>query len=212
MTTQPAPDMAESASALVDGQLPAAVAGPALDWVCQTAEGRRHWQACHLIGEVLRAGQISTPARDAEFLQRLQTRLQGEPTPVAAPVTSLSIAQSPTSTPVTDMIRTEAAAANEALFRWRLIAGVAALGLVAVLGWQMGDEAGARLAALQPVAQPAAAPVVAADSGDPAKPPRMLRDPQLDALLAAHKQVGGASALQMPSGFLRNATFEGTGR
>jgi sigma-E factor negative regulatory protein RseA len=26
--------------------------------------------------------------------------------------------------------------------------------------------------------------------------------------LAAHKQVGGNSALQMPSGFLRNATFE----
>ena len=28
MTTQPVPDMAESASALVDGQLPAAAAGP----------------------------------------------------------------------------------------------------------------------------------------------------------------------------------------
>ena len=212
MTTQPVPDMAESASALVDGQLPVAAAGPVLDWVCQTAEGRRHWQACHLIGEVLRAGQISTPARDAEFLQRLQTRLQGEPTPVAAPVTSLSIAQSPTSTPVTDMIRTEAAAANDDLFRWRWIAGVAALGLVAVLGWQMGDEAGGRLLALQPVAQPAATQALAADSGDSTQPQRMLRDPQLDALLAAHKQAGGASALQMPSGFLRNATFEGTGR
>ena len=212
MTTQPVPDMAESASALVDGQLPVAAAGPVLDWVCQTAEGRRHWQACHLIGEVLRAGQISTPARDAEFLQRLQTRLQGEPTPVAAPVTSLSIAQSPTSTPVTGMIRTEAAAANDDLFRWRWIAGVAALGLVAVLGWQMGDEAGGRLLALQPVAQPAATQALAADSGDSTQPQRMLRDPQLDALLAAHKQAGGASALQMPSGFLRNATFEGTGR
>jgi len=212
MTTQPVPDMAESASALVDGQLPAAAAGPVLDWVCQTAEGRRHWQACHLIGEVLRGGQISTPARDAEFLQRLQTRLQGEPTPVAATVTPLSIAQSPTSTPVTGMIRTEAAAANDDLFRWRWIAGVAALGLVAVLGWQMGDEAGGRLLALQPVAQPAATQALAADSGDSTQPQRMLRDPQLDALLAAHKQAGGASALQMPSGFLRNATFEGTGR
>ena len=212
MTTQPVPDMVESASALVDGQLPAAAAGPVLDWVCQTAEGRRHWQACHLIGEVLRGGQISTPARDAEFLQRLQTRLQGEPTPVAATVTSLSIAQSPTSTPVTGMIRTEAAAANDDLFRWRWIAGVAALGLVAVLGWQMGDEAGGRLLALQPVAQPAATQALAADSGDSTQPQRMLRDPQLDALLAAHKQAGGASALQMPSGFLRNATFEGTGR
>jgi sigma-E factor negative regulatory protein RseA len=38
----------------------------------------------------------------------------------------------------------------------------------------------------------------------------MIRDPQLDALLAAHKQFGGASALQTPAGCLRNATFQGT--
>jgi len=36
----------------------------------------------------------------------------------------------------------------------------------------------------------------------------MIRDPQLDALLAAHRQMGGTTALQMPSGFLRNATFD----
>jgi sigma-E factor negative regulatory protein RseA len=35
----------------------------------------------------------------------------------------------------------------------------------------------------------------------------MLRNPQLDALIAAHNQAGGSSALQMPSGFLRSATF-----
>jgi sigma-E factor negative regulatory protein RseA len=30
--------------------------------------------------------------------------------------------------------------------------------------------------------------------------------------MAAHRQFGGASALQMPAGFLRNATFEGPAR
>jgi len=40
----------------------------------------------------------------------------------------------------------------------------------------------------------------------------MLRDPRLDELLAAHKQAAGASALQTPAGFLRNATFEGASR
>ena len=212
MTTQFAPDLAESASALVDGQLPADAAAAALDWVCQTDDGRRHWQACHIIGEVLRSGQAPAPARDAAFLQRLQTRLQHERILADSSVAIISIAESPIPTPVVSMVRAEAAAANDALFRWRLVAGVAALALVVVLGWQVRDEAGARLAALPPVAQPAAAPVATADSGDPATPPRMLRDPQLDALLAAHKQVGGASALQMPSGFLRNATFEGAGR
>ena len=40
----------------------------------------------------------------------------------------------------------------------------------------------------------------------------MIRDPRLDELLAAHKQFGSTSALQMPAGFLRNATFESPGR
>ncbi|RZL45382.1 MAG: anti-sigma factor, partial [Variovorax sp.] len=38
----------------------------------------------------------------------------------------------------------------------------------------------------------------------------MLRDPRLDVLLEAHQQVSGVS--QMPSGFLRNATFEAPAR
>jgi sigma-E factor negative regulatory protein RseA len=37
-------------------------------------------------------------------------------------------------------------------------------------------------------------------------PQVMLRDPRLDQLLEAHQQVAGSS--QMPSGFLRNATFD----
>jgi sigma-E factor negative regulatory protein RseA len=40
----------------------------------------------------------------------------------------------------------------------------------------------------------------------------ILRDPELDALLAAHRAMGGNSALQLPSGFLRNATFERSNR
>ena len=36
----------------------------------------------------------------------------------------------------------------------------------------------------------------------------MVRDARMMELLAEHKQFGGTSALQMPSGFLRNATFE----
>lgn len=213
MTPQCTPDVAESASALVDGQLPAASAAAALDWVCQTSEGRWHWQSCHIIGEVLRSGEASAPARDAEFLQGLQARLQREPLPVAASITTFSIAESPIPMRASGIFESKPEAANESMFRWRLIAGVAALGLVAVLGWHVEDGAGARLAGLRPAAQPVLAltaePAAAVEA---AGAPRMLRDPQLDALLAAHKQVGGASALQMPSGFLRNATFEGAGR
>jgi sigma-E factor negative regulatory protein RseA len=34
----------------------------------------------------------------------------------------------------------------------------------------------------------------------------VLRDPRLEQLLAQHRQYGGMSALQMPAGFLRDAT------
>ena len=40
----------------------------------------------------------------------------------------------------------------------------------------------------------------------------MLRDARLDELLAAHRQTSGATALGNAAGFLRNATFEGSGR
>jgi sigma-E factor negative regulatory protein RseA len=35
-----------------------------------------------------------------------------------------------------------------------------------------------------------------------------LRQPELEALLAEHRQYGGLSAVQVSSGFLRNATYE----
>jgi sigma-E factor negative regulatory protein RseA len=58
-----------------------------------------------------------------------------------------------------------------------------------------------------PAAAPLASTRVVVGSGSPQV---MLRDPRLDQLLEAHQQAGGAS--QMPSGFLRNATFEGPTR
>jgi sigma-E factor negative regulatory protein RseA len=61
--------------------------------------------------------------------------------------------------------------------------------------------------------QPAAVPPTAATRGlvgADQTPQVMLRDSRLDALLEAHQQAGGAS--HMPSGFLRNATFEGQSR
>ena len=39
----------------------------------------------------------------------------------------------------------------------------------------------------------------------------MIRDPRLDELMAAHRQLGGA-ALVAPAGYLHNATFDGQGR
>jgi sigma-E factor negative regulatory protein RseA len=36
----------------------------------------------------------------------------------------------------------------------------------------------------------------------------LIRDARLEQMLAEHRQYGGMSALQMPAGFLRNATYD----
>ncbi len=117
---------------------------------------------------------------------------------------------------------------------WRRIAGFASVVLASVLGWQgvqwvNSDGTGAQAQLAQQSVAPSvsvATAVAPSHSTRPnerqtllrpdgtsalavlSEPQVMIRNPQLDALLAAHRQVGGASALQMPAGFLRNATFE----
>jgi sigma-E factor negative regulatory protein RseA len=95
------------------------------------------------------------------------------------------------------------------------VGGVAALLALVVVSWQglnagLAAGAGPQLAqVIVPTGQSLAAlPLVAASDGASL----MIRDPQLDAFLAAHKQFGGTSAFQKPSGFMSNAVFEGAPR
>lgn len=106
--------------------------------------------------------------------------------------------------------------ANSPLFRWKVLAGVASLAAVAAV---VLNVAGTGVLPTQGVlAQSPAVPAVALNVATSAEAPAstaapvMIRNPRLDELLAAHRQSGGASALQMPAGFLRNATHETPGR
>jgi sigma-E factor negative regulatory protein RseA len=193
-------DDQELISALADGQL----RGEALARGVQLAAdgpGRGTWHAYCVIGEVLRSGQATSGSAPAPFLARLQARLQQEPV-CAAP------AQEPA--PLLPA-RAGTVAAND--WRWKLVAGFASVAAVAAVGWNVWGSAG-----LQPAAQPqlAAAPASVLPAGvlpvAAASSAAMIRDPRLDQLLAAHRQFGGATALQSASGFLRNATFEGPAR
>jgi len=92
-------------------------------------------------------------------------------------------------------------AANDARFHWARLAGVMLLVAGSLLGWQNWRDSGGATGQEQLAKVPAEPRVEALAT--------MIRDPQLDALLAAHKQFGGASVLQTPAGFLRNATFQG---
>jgi sigma-E factor negative regulatory protein RseA len=213
----------EQVSALADGHLQGEDFARAIDAVCAEDDARGAWRSYHLVGDILRSG-AHTPCSDTDaFLTRFQQRLAAEPvavTPVLAPVTAAKVIT----------LQRRADAANEPVFRWKLVAGAASLVAVAAISWTLvGNGAGfsspgPQIAAQQ---QPAANSVLAAaanNSSSPAaqtltptrvvvgggSPQVMLRDPRLDQLLEAHQQAGGAS--QMPSGFLRNATFEGPTR
>ena len=118
-------------------------------------------------------------------------------------------------------------AANHSVFRWKMVAGLASVAAVAMVGWNSmsllsapaGNPAGQQVAAAGKVV--GAPTTVVAQALPPTTAQGlvqmpvtvgqnatvMLRDPRLDELLAARGPLGGTANLQMPAGFLRNATF-----
>jgi sigma-E factor negative regulatory protein RseA len=207
----------EHVSALCDGELD----DRALDaWLAESRsrdEPLAQWQCYQLIGEVLR-GQAVSPAASAsrEFLAALNEKLDAEQPPqVLVGATS----------PVPSV---RGSAANDSVFRWKLVSGLASVVAVAAVGWTVlanapqeaagpvlaqGSTAAAtaKVAAAQPRAGagvPAATrPVVVSTSQG-----KVLRDPALERLLAEHRQHGGMSAFQASTGFIRNATYDDDSR
>ena len=195
----------EQLSALADGQLQDGEWRDAVSFACGD-EGRSTWELYHLVGDVLRSPELARPANPA-FMARLREQIAQETIsprpaePLVAVVAAAGVDR----------------AANASVFRWKMVAGVASLAAVAAIGWTSlatlqgtGQAPGGQLASAPTRSMVPAAPVVAVVDSDGQQV--MLRDPRLDELLAAHKQFGSTSALQMPAGFLRNATFESPGR
>jgi sigma-E factor negative regulatory protein RseA len=197
----------ELISALADGQLQGEAFARGVQAACADRAGLATWHAYHLIGDVLRSGELARGAAADGFMQKLSVRLAQEQ--------SLARPQAATPAPVTVRQPAEPAA-NDGSFRWKMVAGVASVAAFAAVGWSVIGTATSPTTAAQP--QLAAAPQQQGSSAPGGtvlartEPGVMIRDPKLDEMLAAHRQFGGASALQMPAGFLRSATFEGPAR
>lgn len=203
----------EQLSALVDGQLHGDAFAQTVDWLGWADEGRSTWHTYHVVGDVLRAGQAIDSSRDSAFLARLKLGLQQETLrPISFDASDVN--PEPALTEDADSpINLKTESANDRFFRWKWVAGLASLAAVSVMGWQAVNVGSDPHGAAQ-LAQ-AIEPITPVNTGQPTNvggSEVMIRDPQLDALLAAHRQFGGTSALQMPAGFLRNATFEGATR
>jgi sigma-E factor negative regulatory protein RseA len=208
----------EDLSALSDGQIDAAGATRVAARWRECEETRRSWHAYHLIGDVLRSEDLADAARDEAFLQSLRGRLALEPVVLAPAASELN--DQPSHIAPVAMAGGGATARRR---RWGAPVAVAA-GFMAVAGALMVTRV-----AEQPAGPEAA--LVATATGDTrhvkadAGPARvaapepilvvngeLVRDAQLDRYLSAHKQFGGNTALGVPSGFLRSATYEAPNR
>lgn len=181
----------ELVSALADGELRGEELVQALAALQTSAETQACWHSYHLVGDVMRAGAgAAMGAHDPAFMARLHVRLMADGVRPLAEVQPVFPRDS----------------ANDSVWRWKLVAGLSSLAVVAVLAWQLAAPSPQAVQLAAPGPLPLRPQVSTAQSG--AEAPVMIRDPRLDQLIAAHQQFGGTSALQMPAGFLRNATFE----
>jgi sigma-E factor negative regulatory protein RseA len=183
-----ADDRRWSLSAIADGEADATELdrGCAAWAAADDNDTRRRWHAYHLIGDVLRSGDLAhPPGRDRDFLRRLSLRLDQEPAVLApAPL----VAAVPTRRRPTWALPAA------------LAAGVMALATVLVvsLGPAGGGASAPGLAAAPAapllVAAPAVAPEAAAPGG------RVVRDAQLDRYLRAHRDYATALPGSLPGG------------
>lgn len=198
-------------SALVDGALRGDDFASAMQQLADDDEARAQWHCYHVVGDVLRSDALGNARGDMDFLKRLEARLADEPARAALPPQLELIGR--VAVPV------QRPAANADVFRWKLAAGFASLAAVAAIGWQtlqlQTPVVGAAVLAQEGAAAPTGgfqqvssemtpAPDVAMSTAGNA--PVMLRNAQLDELLAAHNRAVGGAALQSQVRLLRNVS------
>ena len=184
----------ELLSALADGELGQSELDAALQACGQDPATLARWNTYHLIGHGLRAPSSPVYSADAAFLTGLRQALAHEPS-LTSDRPHLAVIQA-----------AKGEASNDASFRWKLVAGFASVAAVCAIGWNavatLPYAGTAQLAQASPPAPASQQLVVASPQGP------MVRDARIEELMAAHRQFSGASALQVPSGFLQNATLE----
>lgn len=190
-------------SALCDGQADEQEARHSFEAWRDDAELRQRWHAYQCIGDVMRSEDLAgAPGHDEAFLQRLRGRLAQEPV-VLAP-----LAGQPQ----------PAGVARAAGRRWGAPAAMAAgvmvvSGALLVLRSEAPPSEAAAVAAASGAATPAL-PVVAQatpPASVPAEAGPMLRNPELDRYLSAHRQYVASPGLAVP-GAVRQVAVGPDGR
>lgn len=193
-------------SDLADGQLNANALAETLTLLDTSEQARMAWHSFHIVGDALRSDELTAIQGDIAFLDRLQKSLKLE----APHATRRNATES--------VVRVPTKSANDPIFQWKWVVGLSSIAAALVVSWNLvggiavtNGSTGALLAT-QSTPQSATALTALPTRVGADTAVVMLRDPQLDALIAAHRQLGGHSALQTPSGFLQQATFDKVNR
>ena len=193
----------ELVSALADGELRGEELSRAMELLGKSDQALASWRSYHVTSDALRGADMVITGREQAFVARFRVQLEGET--ITRGQTGAEVQALPRWLDVSR--QAPGRAANDPARRWKWLAAAASIVAVAAIGWQLVGLGGSAASSAQ-LSQVNGADMNATVDASGV----MLRDPRLDELMAAHKQFGGTSALQMPSGFLRNATFEGPTR
>lgn len=194
----------ELVSALADGELRGEEFSRALDLLGKSDQALASWRTYHVTGDALRGADMAITGREQAFVARLRVQIEGEA--IAHGQTGAKAKGLPRM--LDGSLQSPGLAANDPARRWKWLAAAASIAALAAIGWQLLGLDVSVAPSTQLSQKDGADMNATADVASGV----MLRDPRLDELMAAHKQFGGTSALQMPSGFLRNATFDGPAR
>ncbi|MCI4440923.1 sigma-E factor negative regulatory protein [Tibeticola sp.] len=212
------PPSDECISALLDGELEGAALALTIDEVSTDDTSCANWRLYRLAGEVLRTQAVGSAAQlgDRAFAQRVRQLIEAEAAqaqlpPMALHDASESIATTHRITPASNQKDWEnRPAANDPVWRWRLAAAVASLVAVVSLGLQFARPSGDAgpgapmatagdawvLATRAPMSARVTAPApvdgatLGASGAVEARDGVVLRDPELDRFLAAHRPWG----------------------
>ena len=199
-------------SALLDGELSGdGVRRSCLAWR-DDLQMRETWHAYNVIGDVMRSEDLaSSIPRDARFLAELRARLASEPV-VLAPQPVPPLIEDARGATVAFAVGRRANGRS-----WMAPVAVAA-GFVVVVGALVAvtqapqpgitEPTRSALASSAPVSMAVASRERVASSPEFVATGDVIRDPQLDRYLLAHKQFSGSTVLGATSGFLRNAVAE----
>lgn len=171
-------------SSLMDGELRGDEAADACMLWRQDGQARADWHAWHLIGDVLRSDELAArPARDAAFLQALRERLDREPVPLAPqpqPAVAAPLVQVANGAPMSEVVAPAVPRRTRAR-RWLMAPAAMAAGFLAVVG----------VTVVTRQAPSAGDPAALAQAGSPAVAASavLVRNPQLDRYLSAHRAL-----------------------